>query len=427
MSRERHTQQVEDAPTRAAEPPAGRTEPAAGAGVILGLQRAAGNAAVSRMLLRQENLTPAHPPISTPATINPADYVKLTWEQLLPTAHGAGAAPIAKADLHTQSGDWAHTSGAGQDPTLQYAAEKDIHVDPAAVAPKGGASTTPQADAEAVAQAAAFAAAQDAAVAKIAAARAQIPARRMGRSPNNNAGWDYNPDKDADAADYRSWAQTALPSGVKATDWNWQVFKKIQGLEGQAGRFTTYDRTLSVGAGFSTSGGQTQAIIGKTLDLLPEVKAVAYAAGLIVSASGGMAVVDTDKKWVLHNQDADAYIQIQTQLLSLLVDVSQGALPTGTGPPDEQAKQRQTFLDVQWQQFLGGTLAGVTPRVQGWPIDSAVLAVHAKHAQPADFPYTFWDDHPSSDLATMVAAIYAKAPKGAEYICTGIYGKFPHR
>jgi hypothetical protein len=378
------------------------------------------------MLSRQENFTPAQPPTSTPATINPADYAKLTWEQLLPTAHGAGGKPIAKADLHTKSGGWANTSGTGQDPTLQYAAEKDINVDPAAVAPKGGASTTPQADAEAFAQAAAFAAAQDAAVANIVAARARIPARRMGRSPNNNAGWDYNPDLDADAADYRSWAQTALPRGVKATDWNWQVFKKIQGLEGQAGRFTTYDRTLSVGAGFSTSGGQTQSIIGKTFDLLPEVKAVAYTAGLIVSASGGMVVVDTDKKWILRDQDADAYIQVQTQLLSLLVNVSQGALPTSTGRPDEQAIQRQTFLDVQWQQFLAGTLAGVTRRVQGWPIDSAVLAVHAKHAQPADFPYTFWDDHPSSDLATMVAAIYAKAPQGAGYICTGMYAKFPH-
>jgi hypothetical protein len=26
----------------------------------------------------------------------------------------------------------------------------------------------------------------------------------------------------------------------------------------------------------------------------------------------------------------------------------------------------------------------------------------------------------------MVAAIYAKAPQGAGYICTGMYAKFPH-
>ena len=278
-----------------------------------------------------------------------------------------GGKRIASVNLHTTSGEWKGNTGTGQAPTLQYAAEKDMAVLPAAVAPRGGASSTPEADAEAVARQAELAAAQDAAVAGIVAARARIPARRMGPSPNNNAGWDYNPDKDPDAAGYRSWVQTALPKGVKATDWEWQVFKKIQPLEGQTGRFTTYDRTLSVGAGFSTAGGQTQAIIGKTFDLLPEVKALAYAAGLIVSASGGMAVVNTDKKWILRDQDADAYIQVQTQLLSLLVDVSQGALPTGTGPPDEQAIQRQTFLDVQWQQFLAGTLAGVTPRVRAGP------------------------------------------------------------
>lgn len=26
---------------------------------------------------------------------------------------------------------------------------------------------------------------------------------------------------------------------------------------------------------------------------------------------------------------------------------------------------------------------------QAWPLDSAVLAVHAKHAQPGNFPYSF--------------------------------------
>jgi hypothetical protein len=64
--------------------------------------------------------------------------------------------------------------------------------------------------------------------------------------------------------------------------------------------------------------------------------------------------------------------------------------------------------------------------VKGWPLDSAVLAAHAKHAQPADFPYSFWEAHQSPDLATMVAAIYAQAPGGAPYICTGMYGRFPH-
>lgn len=425
MQRESHAhKQVEDAAAREAELPAARRAPAAGAGVMVGLQRVAGNAAVGRMLARQEIATPAAPATSRPPTINPADYAKMTWEQLLPTAHGDRGAQIASVDLHTPTGGWSKTWGTGQDPTLKYAAEKDIQVDPAAAAPPptGGMSTTPQSNADAAAETA-FATARDAAVASIVAARGKIPAREMHRSLNNNAGWDYNPDKDPAAAGYKTWEQTALPTGVNASDWSWQVFKKIQGLEGQTGRVTTYDTTLSVGAGFSSSGGQTQAVVGKTFDALPEVKAVAYAAGLIVLASGGMVVVDTDKKWILRGHDADIYIQTQTQLLSLLVDVSQGAIPTGPGGPDE-AKQRQTWLDVQWKQFMGGTLAGVTPRVQGWPLDSGVLAAHAKHAQPADFPYRFWEDNPSPDLATMVAAIHAKSPGGAWAICGGIYAKF---
>lgn len=425
MSTERHAERVEDAPALSVESPAAQTEPAAGAGGVLGLQRAAGNAAVSRMLARQGNSSPAQPPTSTPATATPADLAKLTWEQLLPTAAGKGGKQIATVDLHTKDGKFTGR-GTGQAPTLQYGPAQDMAGAPALAAPRGGASGTPEADAEAYARQAELAAAQDAEVGRIVAARAGIHARTMGPSPNNNAGWDYNPDKDPDAAGYRAWVQKALPTGVKATDWEWQVFKKIQPLEGQTGRFTTYDRTLSVGAGFSTAGGQTQAIIGKTFDALPEVKAVAHAAGLVVSASGGMAVVDTDRKWILRDADADAYVQTQTQLLSLLVNVSQGDVPTASGAPDEQALQRQTFLDVQWKQFLGGTLAGVTSRVRGWPLESAVLAAHAKHAQPADFPYSFWETHQSSDLATMVKAIYAKAPVGAPYICTGPYGGFPH-
>jgi hypothetical protein len=416
--------------------------PDGGAGVMLGLQRSAGNAAVSRFLTRtgsarlhrQDNFTPATPPTFTPPTATPADYAKLSWEQLLPTAHGAR--PIATVNLQTPDNRWSRVWGSGKDPTLEYAPDKDIKVDPATVATRGGASTTPQADADEIARQAALAAAQDAAVAKIVGARGLIPARKMGRSPNNNAGWDYNPDKDPDAVDYNAWAKTALPTGVKADDWNWQVFREIQKLEGQAGRVTTFDKTLSIGAGFSTSGGQTQAILGKTFDLLPEVKAVAFDAGLIVSSSGPVTVVDTDKKWILHDQDADNYLQTQTQLLSLLVDVSQGAVPVaaaggGTGPPgvspDEQSKQRQTFLDVQWQQFLAGTLAGISGRVQGWPLDSAVLAAHAKHALPATFPYSFWESHPSSDLGTMVKTIFATAGDAGANICNGKYANFPHQ
>ena len=48
------------------------------------------------------------------------------------------------------------------------------------------------------------------------ARRAQIPLRTMRRSPNNNAGYDYDPNKDTAATDYVAWEKTALPKNVSA-------------------------------------------------------------------------------------------------------------------------------------------------------------------------------------------------------------------
>ena len=130
-----------------------------------------------------------------------------------------------------------------------------------------------------------------------------------------------------------------------------------------------------------------------------------------------MTVVDTDKKWILTGQDAAAYVQVTPSLLSLIVNISQGTLPIAGADPaaaqNEQTKQRQTFLDAEWQQFLDGSLNGVSSLVKGWPLDSAVLAVHAKHAQPAKFPYSFWTAQNGPDLRTMVTALYATAGPSA--------------
>ena len=380
---------------------------------------------------------------SSAACQPPVDYATLAWPQLLPGAHGINGAQIAKIDLHTPDNDF-NKRGTGDDPTLNYAVPAKIKIDPASAEPQGGMSgTTPEA-AEATAQNTAFQTAQDKAVAQIIAARAKIPVRAMPRSVNNNAGYDYNPDKDPAAADYRLWEQSALPAGVKATDWNWQVFKKIQGLEGQEGRFTTFDKTLSVGPGYSTSGGQTQQVLGKTFKILPEVAKVAFDAGLTVDPGGAMAVVDPQKRWILNGQDAAAYLQTDTSLLSLLVNVSQGTQPvgpaqaapsgaatgttagttTGATTPDEQSKQRQGLLEAEWAEFVGVTLNGLTGLVKGWPIDSAVLAVHAKHGQPGNFPYGFWDSHSDPSLGAMVQAISDKVGASAKFIASGKYAAF---
>jgi Domain of unknown function (DUF4157) len=358
------------------------------------------------------------------------DYSKMTWQQLLPRAHGNKGTRITAIDLHTP-GNRIDKWGTGKDPTLNYASDNDIHTDPASAAPQGGVGGSPEADALTQAQTSDLSAAQDAAISQIITARAKIPDRPMGRSRNNNAGYDYNPDTDPAAREYSQWTKSALPTGVKDSDWDWQVFKKIQGLEGQEGRFTTFDKTLSVGPGYSTSGGQTQHVIGRTFNLLPEVKSVAFDAGLTLDASGAMTVVDTDKRWILESQDAAAYIQTEVSLLSLLVNVSQGTQPVRVRAgdslavaPEEQKEQRQALLDTEWRQFLDGTLANMTSLVQGWPMDSAVLAIHAKHAQPGNFPFTFWNTHDDPGLATMVAAIYGKVGESAKYICTGKYAQY---
>jgi hypothetical protein len=356
------------------------------------------------------------------------DYSQMTWQQLLPSARGATGGRIANIDLHTpdnQIDKW----GTGQAPTLTYKPDKNISVQTPSATPQIGVGGTadPEADAVANAQTADFKAAQDAVIAKIKDARAKIPARSMGRSINNNAGYDYNPDTDPAAKDYNQWVKSALPAKVAASDWNWQVFQRIKQLEGQEGRFTTFDKTLSVGPGFSSSGGQTQQVIGKTFSILPEVTALALDAGLIVDAKGEMSVVDVDKRWILSSQDAMAYLQTDVSLLSLLVNVSQGTQPvdaSGTVAPDQQTKQRQALLEVEWQQFLNGTLANLPSSIKSWSLDSAVLAVHAKHAQPGNFSYGFWNASNSPDLTLMVRAIYDKVGDSAKYICTGPYAGY---
>ncbi len=177
------------------------------------------------------------------------------------------------------------------------------------------------------------------------------------------------------------------------------------------------------------AGGQAQNIIGKVFGLLPGVESVAFAAGLTVSKSGEMTVVDTDKKWILVAQDAAAYVQTNPSLLSLLINVSQGGplVDFGGGPITPEAaerRQRQTFLDAEWRQFLSGTLAGMTSLVRSWPMDSIVLAVHAKHASPLSFPFPFWNAQNGPDLTKMVAAIYAQDSGAASNICTGKYSQY---
>ncbi|MEV4315096.1 hypothetical protein [Actinocrispum sp. NPDC049592] len=129
-----------------------------------------------------------------------------------------------------------------------------------------------------------------------------------------------------------------MPTGVSKDDWNWQVFKAIQRLEGQAGRLTTFDKTLTIGAGFSSAGGAAQRILGRVCSVLPEVAQAAFEAGLAVDGKGAMSVADPNRKWILDGEDAAAYVQTSPELLSFIVDISQGTQPTGPGGPRDHGR-----------------------------------------------------------------------------------------
>jgi hypothetical protein len=95
--------------------------------------------------------------------------------------------------------------------------------------------------------------------------------------------------------------------------------------------------------------------------------------------------------------------------------IEQGAkLDAGIEPKADLMRE----LRVRWQPpqppalykfpFLVNALAGIPAAVLAWPLDSVVLATHSRHGAPAYFPWQFWIDHPSSDLKSMIAAMYDK-------------------
>jgi hypothetical protein len=363
-----------------------------------------------------------------------------SWLTLLPRAVGeevkdkkdrvVGHRPVTVIDLHMPgqaAGAWnplikdpnnpkkkIRVMGTGEDPTLIYN-DKIHRLPPKAAEP--GKDLDPEQQRAA-----------NAALDRVRQARAAIPLRKFSRSANNNAGYDHNPNADPTAKDYNKWIKTARPEGIKEDDADWKIFQAVIPLEGQIGRFTTFDQTLSVGMGFSTAGGAGQAILGRTLALLPEVAEVAFAAGMVIDPRGNTTVVDTDRGWILEGQDAINYILVSLPLLSLIVNISEGTQTTskdkdGKISESERDRQRLAFLQEQWNEYQRLTLAGITPRVRGWQFESQVLAVHAHHGAPGLFPYTFWDAHDSPDLDDMVAAIYGKSSVWGPFICTGPYAK----
>jgi hypothetical protein len=259
------------------------------------------------------------------------------------------------------------------------------------------------------------------AVTDIIAARNAIPARDITRSPfsKDKVGNFYDPSiaagkGDKEAADYNAWMGGAKPTSKfdekNADDKKkWEIFKKLFILEGRIGTITTSDKTLTIGVGFSSAGTQVEQVIAKLFTALPEVKKVAFAAGLTMKGNDTLVVVDTDKSWILEGFAAAAYVQTNTALLSLFINASQGTQPDIAGKkPDAKAveSQRQAMVNAQWEVYLSHAVAGIPGEILGWPLDSVALAVHSRHAIQNTFPWSFWQAHNDTDLRKMVRAIY---------------------
>lgn len=269
-------------------------------------------------------------------------------------------------------------------------------------------------------------------------ARAAIPARDIGRDPFQKIGNFYDPQRaaqqgDKQATDYNTWMASATPTAAFDSTKNddlkkWQIFQKTTILEGRVGTFTTFDKTLTVGVGFSSGGGQGQTVINRFFTAVPALRAVAFAAGLVLDGSK-MIVVDTEKGWILEGASAATYVQTDTALLSLLINASQGVQsykPGETLPDAERDKQRQAVLNAQWQTFLERALGSIPGSVLAWPLDSVVLATHSRHAIEDTFPWSFWQAQSNTALRELVRALYRhlKATNQGFWlfpICGGIY------
>jgi hypothetical protein len=284
----------------------------------------------------------------------------------------------------------------GKPPRLEYTSSLEI-------APTSASPTTVQA-----------------ALGTIVTARQALAPRPIVRPPwPPHAGNFYDPVEaekqgDAEAAPYNAWTRTALPTGLRTSDpidgQDWQIFQRLIPLEGRVGTVTTSDEYLTVGIGFSSAGRQAEAIIRMALQKDADANAAAKDAGLAIEGQD-LVVVDTERGLVLHGVAAANYLQTDVTLLSFLVNLSQGsrlrqdgeALPTST-----TLNRRQTWLDAQWHTFRAHTLAGMPTAIRTWPLDSTVLAVHARHAVPGHFPWGFWTAHANAELQSMVLAIWER-------------------
>lgn len=356
--------------------------------------------------------TSGAPPVSAKLTQAPAWSAPPAggWLGLLPAVKGGTMVNLGfGGDPKTQQswGQIKNLKGSGNDPILIYTL----------AVPQTGPNP-----------------AIDAQVASIEAFRASVPATQLGRA-QNNVGWHHDPRHGAkgltaSTSAYNDWFDRTLagaaPPGIDAK--LWQIYQQIVPFEGKPTEVTTFDNTLSIGAGFSTAGGGPQMILMKILEALPEVREVFLRAGVSVSPDpvsklADVKVVDTANKWILSGKDAINYLETNRDLLTLIVNTLEGSQPVAGSTvvnPAEADKQRLTALVAQFNVFSEGTLVHISdprkdpvtgaaaPAVVDWPPVERLMAVHARHAS-GNFDYSFWDSHPHGSPAEVAEQIYLNA------------------
>jgi hypothetical protein len=451
---------------------------------VLALQRSAGNAAVTRMLQREEQQagrvdTPvgivyAKPDMSSehvaelphdapvpvkgksgdfwvvdqgyvywadvavtaaPDPAAPAAAATLDkndWRQVLPEAQAKGGKGLGNQSGHSSAhGDLvAYRAGKGNVPAVTYNERKGEEIAEAGPLPDG----VTQADVDAVA-------------AKVAGARGNVRDRFMRLTQSDVKGADFygyestpkldqglESNKGRSAQQFKAqdehWQDTVDASSAYLAwlndpktkpsqcsdpgDMRWKVFKRMMDWEGMTSAVNTFDKAnVTLGAGFAGSAGgavqpkgQAQELMGDLFTRSPAVAGMFLAAGLTV-ADGGFVVVDTERKWKLKGMDAELYVRANKDLMSLYVNVAQGAFledrTKGVDPktqPGADNDARQAVLDANFQTFLGHALASNPPL--GSDVDLAALKVHAAHSG-----FLNWGQVGGyGDIASLVKFIY---------------------
>ncbi len=210
------------------------------------------------------------------------------------------------------------------------------------------------------------------------------------------------------AKDYRTWLKTATPTIVKSpTDPQWLIYQTLMPWEGGPSAMNSYDSVnVTWGSGFS-GAGQVMELILRVFDKSPEIRAAFFNAGVTIGADGGFCVVDVDRKWKLHGQDAQLYVRSHAELQALMINCAQGVFQAEfTSKAATSPDPRQAVLDANFETFMNNAASGMPASIAGWATLEAALATHARHAlqiyrwsdfeslsphAPADVAQRIWD------------------------------------